>query len=346
MTEPMASTTCPTGIVRFYPSVGRLNPTGDHWQIAVHGHVLTPRPDNLRRAFITRLVQRAAKFNDAQMKDPNFVERINDFLMLGLKDRHIAPVIAERIYPLKKSSKKSGLFSGSVRVPRSELRDIGNQGWLQFANRFGGENDLDGRVQLIAPTGPSVISDIDDTLKVTQVSDRAALLSNTFLKPFRPIDGMAEKYRTWGLSGAVFHYVSASPWQLYRPLADFMETAGFPDGSFNLRSVRLQGTGTLRLLMSNKRGKKKSIRNLLRWFPFRRFVLVGDSGESDPEIYGWAARRYPNQIQQVCIRRLGKIKGKRLRRAFRGIPKSVWRVFDDAEELDDLRCIAEAGWQV
>ena len=97
--------------------------------------------------------------------------------------------------------------------------------------RRGDTRRFTGRVQLVEPQGRSVISDIDDTIKITGVGDPQAMLANTFLRPLRPVPGMATLYRQWADRGAVFHYVSASPWQLYAPLADFLAAEQFPAGT-------------------------------------------------------------------------------------------------------------------
>ena len=93
---------------------------------------------------------------------------------------------------------------------------------------------------LIPPTGLSIISDIDDTVKLSDVLNKRELLRNTFLREFVPVEGMAELYRHWGEEHeAVFHYVSASPWQLQPELEGFLRNSGFPPATFHLKSVRL-----------------------------------------------------------------------------------------------------------
>jgi phosphatidate phosphatase APP1 len=157
---------------------------------------------------------------------------------------------------------------------------------------------------------------------------------------------MSQQYKTWAQRGAAFHYVSASPWPLFRPLYQFLLEHGYPTGSFHLRRIKIQGAGPLKLLIGSKRGKRKSIRNILRWYPHRQFVLIGDSGERDPEIYGWAARRFPKQIEQICIRHVTPLKRKRLKRAFRQVPHAKWRIFESDQELCDIRAIAQVGWKM
>lgn len=100
---------------------------------------------------------------------------------------------------------------------------------------------------LIPPTGLSIISDIDDTVKLSDVLNKRELLRNTFLREFVPVDGMAALYQHWEQQhDAVFHYVSASPWQLQPELEAFLRSSGFPLATFHLKSVRvnaLPGSG-------------------------------------------------------------------------------------------------------
>ena len=74
--------------------------------------------------------------------------------------------------------------------------------------------------------------------------------------------------------------------------------------------------------------------NHLRYFIFnslRTLVLIGDSGERDPEIYGFIARKYPKRIHRIYIRAVKgeKTEDKRFSKAFEDIPKEKWLVFTD-----------------
>ena len=63
--------------------------------------------------------------------------------------------------------------------------------------RNGDQRVFIGDVSLFGKAGMTVISDIDDTIKITQVRDRRAALRNTFLEPFAPVPGMAKVYSGW-----------------------------------------------------------------------------------------------------------------------------------------------------
>jgi len=149
---------------------------------------------------------------------------------------------------------------------------------------------------------------------------------------------MAPLFRQWWAEGAAFHYVSSSPWQLYEHLTEHLADEGFPPGSFHLKAFRLRDHLLRRVLMLRRSGKLSIIRGLFQMFPRRQFLLIGDSGEHDPEIYGSLARRFPQQIAGICIRQLEGQKKLRERyaRAFRRLDPRLLRVFSDAAELNNI----------
>lgn len=156
-----------------------------------------------------------------------------------------------------------------------------------------------GMVNLIEPTGISIISDIDDTIKETQILHGArTVLANTFFKESKDISGMAETYMKWYTQGASFHYVSNSPFQLLPFLRDFLNTTQFPPGSMHLR---LDGSILARLIEIPGRAKRDAILGIMHDFPLRQFVLVGDSGEIDLEIYTKIAVENPGRILKIFI---------------------------------------------
>ena len=200
---------------------------------------------------------------------------------------------------------------------------------------------VDGRVTqglvfLVPPKGLSVISDIDDTVKVTQVLDKKKMLTNTFVKPFQALPGMAALYQHWAKSGAMFHFLSSSPWQLQPFLADFLKESGFPTATFHLKTVRLKDRSLFNLFKSGIKTKPPQIKEILNHFPQRDFILVGDSGEHDPEAYGLIARQYQTQIKHIYIREVPGANNTqhRFQEAFRDIPPQTWTTFSDAQKLN------------
>ncbi len=345
-----SGTALPPERLELYPSFGRLQPTRREWHVAIEGRVITPRPDNLRRKMLLRVIRRVLNASDAQLASPEFQERIQGFLMLTLGGRRVRCDFGGQPWMLAKKSKRSGMLRGTLHLPAASLEvpeGLPHSPWRSYqATSLKTSVAAAGKVQLVTPQGPSVISDIDDTIKSSHVSDRRQLLEHTFFHPFQDVPGMATLYQQWERAGVVFHYVSSSPWQLFNPLAGFLEQAGFPGGSYHLRSIRLRDPSILQLVVGRKRSKKRALRSILKAFPDRHFVLIGDAGERDPEIYGSTARKFPRQVAHICIRRLpGAPEGPdRYRRAFRDLPASAWRLFDDPAELADLVPRAGGRW--
>ncbi|NCX99634.1 MAG: DUF2183 domain-containing protein, partial [Planctomycetia bacterium] len=198
-----------------------------------------------------------------------------------------------------------------------------------------------GRIQLLEDAGTSVISDIDDTVKISNVADRRELLKNTLLREFVAVPGMPEAFSRWQATGAAFHYVSASPWQLSDCLCGFLGAAGLPAGSMHLKLFRLKDTTPLGRLTARKRSKRRAIEQIMGDFPGRRFTLVGDSGERDPEVYAAVARRRPEQVAGVFIRRVpdraaASHVSLRFDKLARRLPPGMLATFTTADELGGL----------
>lgn len=189
---------------------------------------------------------------------------------------------------------------------------------------------------LIPPTGISVISDIDDTVKITGVGNKRALLRSTFMEEFKEVPGMSQLYRQWATDlDAKFHFVSSSPWQLWEELAQFFDKVGFPDATFHLKPVRIKDRTLFDLWKCPIETKTSVLESILKAFPERKFLLVGDSGEKDPEVYGEIARRYPTQVQGIYIRNVTDETGKeeRFNLAFEGVDPDVWALFKEPEAI-------------
>jgi phosphatidate phosphatase APP1 len=155
--------------------------------------------------------------------------------------------------------------------------------------------------------------------------------------PFEAVPGMAGAYSRWIGPGGHLHFVSSSPWQLFAPLTDLVSASGFPAATFDLKRVRprdLLTTADL-LLADPLQTKPPAIRALFEKFPKRKFVLVGDSGEKDPEVYGPIAKEFASQVVRIFIRDVtGEARdADRYTRAFDGVAADKWVIFQDATKL-------------
>jgi phosphatidate phosphatase APP1 len=234
-------------------------------------------------------------------------------------------------------SSEDGHFRRTLRIDRSLAAQHSNDGWLAFDVPLpaGRRDSFKGRIRLRPPTGVTVISDVDDTVKISEVTDKKRLIANTFLKEFQAAAGMAELYRSWEKRGADLTFVSASPWQLYPALSSWMDAEEFPPAAFNLRQIRFRDSSLTKLFDDPFKSKVTRISTILKRFPRRKFILVGDSGEKDPEVYGELARRFPKQVVSSLIRTVtgeSRTAG-RMKKAFRKVPAQSWQIFEKPGEI-------------
>ena len=333
--------------VVLFPSLGHLDRDGQSWRIAVHGEVFAPGPAGVGKVSIgkrimLKLLRRAMKVPEEALETDIFRDRIARFLARDRAGRQIVVRLGDAKHVLPKASRRNGHFSGAVQLasgiaPPAAATGCGDamRMTIDIFSPAGDRLVASGHAFLLPARGVSVISDIDDTLKHSFVACKRTLLANTFLREFEPVAGMAGLFRGWADGGATFHYVSSSPWQLYRHLAEHLQAQGFPDGSYHLRAFRLRDHVIGRILRLRRSGKASVIRTILKMFPERKFLLVGDSGELDPEIYGAMARKFPNQVAGIYIRQVGT-RGTgpiRYQKAFRGVPYEVVRLFHESAEL-------------
>jgi phosphatidate phosphatase APP1 len=155
-----------------------------------------------------------------------------------------------------------------------------------------------------------IISDLDDTVIQTSATNllrmaRTVLVRNAHSR--LPFEGVAEFYRALqlgrnGKRNNPFFYVSSSPWNLYDLLDDFLELNDVPPGPLLLRDMSLTRKKTQPEASAHHGHKLHEIDNLLLTYPELPFVLIGDSGQEDANIYREVVRRYPGRILAIYIR--------------------------------------------
>lgn len=217
-----------------------------------------------------------------------------------------------------------GYFTLTVQPPANVLNRPENAGRAWFPVRYvlpdirQPANEPNAEIEpvhkdghlLIAPAYSQfgVISDIDDTVLVTGATNLLQTAKLTFLGNAYtrlPFAGVAAFYRALQ-SGPVttlfnpIYYVSSSPWNLYDLLVDFFRIQGIPKGPILLRDLGLNAE--LLSARGHHTHKLAQIRNVLAVNPQLPFVLIGDSGQQDPEIYAQIVRDNPGRIRAVYIR--------------------------------------------
>ncbi len=193
------------------------------------------------------------------------------------------------------------------------------EGWLAYSisfvenisdRKFQNNNNFIGEVLIPSKEAKfGIISDIDDTIIHTGLTSRFkwAVIKNTFFKRAEkrvPLEGAADFYKKLhdGKSGAdsnPVYYVSHGPWNLYRYLEVFLEKHNFPKGPILLRDFVNPFTKKYK---PEKPQKQKEIINILKTYPKLPFVLIGDSGEHDPDIYIEIAEAHPERILAIYLR--------------------------------------------
>lgn len=306
--------------VTFYATYGYRQ--GDNWVIPMRVWVRQRR--DLAEKLITKMAADMENLDPGEIE--NFRSRIQDFVANSEFHEVVTFVFdhdpENREYRIRNNhgkfpkTDKNGLIQGGIKISTAKAKELlisqGSQdGWLTYHASSIKQKGA-GRVRLIEPTGLSVISDIDDTVKITEIpAGTKAVVRNTFFRNFVAAPDMAKMYQGW--KGASFHYVSGGPWQMYGPLSEFLfsEKEGFPEGVFHMKNVRKNLLNAItwkdiRELVTHHNltfeQKVSQISEIMERFPERKFILVGDSGEKDPEVYREIKKRFSNQVREIRIR--------------------------------------------
>ena len=149
---------------------------------------------------------------------------------------------------------------------------------------------------------------MDDTIIKTNATRLLQMARLTFLHNARtrtPFKGVAAFYQALceGMRGAEpnpIFFISSSPWNLYDLLTDFMALHGIPKGPLLLRDFGINGSQFM--TSSHHSHKTKHIARLLHTYADLSFVLIGDSGQHDPEIYSQTVADFPGRIRAIYIR--------------------------------------------
>lgn len=178
--------------------------------------------------------------------------------------------------------------------------------------------------RLVSVSGYGLISDIDDTVKLTGViGDKRELMHRLLLGDLLlwNIPPVISWYKALlAQSDITFHYVSNSPWQLFSLISQYFDAVQLPPGSVHLK----QYTGNIisSLMEPSSSRKKKSLFKIAEDFPEKKFICVGDSGERDLEAYADLAASYPGRVKSIYIR----------------------VVHDSFSDVDDANILNEINW--
>jgi len=199
-----------------------------------------------------------------------------------------------------------------------------------------------------------VVSDIDDTIIDSGIAHgllatvTTALLRDASTRV--PLEGAAELYRAMARDAdgpeRPFIYLSTSPWNLARFLQRFLEQHRFPAGPLLLTDWGPGAGGLLRV--GTEQHKLTALRQLAELFPGPRFVLVGDNGQQDAEIYRTFALEHPGRVAAIYIRLAADdpVRQQRLSECARALGEAAVPFVVAADSADMLRHAQEHGLAV
>ena len=160
------------------------------------------------------------------------------------------------------------------------------------------------QIRVIDAPAFGIISDLDDTVLQSDVSSLPQMLGTVLTGNARtrlPFPGVSALYRALvrspGGNNPIF-YVSSSPWNFFDLLWTFLKYRRLPLGPLFLRNWGAE------LFSGNGHHKHGVIERLMKTYPALNFVLIGDSGEQDPEIYAEVVRRNPGRVLAIYIRKV------------------------------------------
>lgn len=216
---------------------------------------------------------------------------------------HVTVVVSVAGVEHRVTSDRGGVIDARV---QSEL----NPGWHTVTLRVEDSAEtaaVESKVFVIDPAaGFGMVSDIDDTVMVTALPRPFLAAWNTFVlneHARTPTPGMAVLYDrlTKAHPGAPVLYLSTGAWNVAPTLNRFLSRNLYPAGPLLLTDW---GPTSDRLFRSGRQHKVASLERLANEFPDLKWLLIGDDGQHDEEIYGEFARAHPANVAAVAIRQL------------------------------------------
>jgi phosphatidate phosphatase APP1 len=230
-------------------------------------------------------------------------------------------------------------------------------GWHEIGLSSEGSEESIANLYVVHPSSKfGVVSDIDDTVMVTALPRPLLAAWHTFVvneHARSTTPGMPVLYErlTAHHPGAPVIYLSTGAWNVAPTLTRFLSRNLYPPGALLLTEW---GPTADRWFRSGQDHKRTSLERLAREFPDLKWLLIGDDGQHDPEIYGDFVSRHPEHVAAVCIRQLTQgeavLAGGRLRdHSVDNISNVPWLLGPDgaalASKLDRLGLLPDSAQQ-
>ncbi|KAJ7281609.1 hypothetical protein C8J57DRAFT_1298129 [Mycena rebaudengoi] len=281
------------------------NWTDQGWSLLVHGNVYKQpnipqeKLDDLANAFlIDTSVSSLPPDQAAQAR--NFTASI---YVLQQSDLNVTV----QLTPISSSGKSNGTsqtvtigptsdqgdFNSPVLIPDPQHKLVAGDKAIniqRMSEHVSGTDTGNATAYLVPTEGLTIISDIDDILRVTKIYQPKEGLLNSFARPFTPWMNMPEIYAHWSktLPQLHFHYLTTTPEQVTRNYMEYIY-ATYPLGSFDTRPLNFSDvSATLSI-------RRFLLDRVFQTFPKRKFILVADTSNSD-------VADYPGQVQCILLR--------------------------------------------
>ncbi|KAF2152594.1 hypothetical protein K461DRAFT_313255 [Myriangium duriaei CBS 260.36] len=230
-----------------------------------------------------------------------------------------------------------GDFDAFVPIKSNGLKNGNETSTIQKLNTYVQGASLGNSTAYLVPTqGLTIVSDIDDILRVTKIYEPKEGLLNSFARAFTPWENMPDIYAKWAstVPNMHFHYLTTTPEQITRNYMQFIY-ATYPGGSFDTRPLNFSDVdATLSI-------RKFLLQKIFQTFPERKFILIADTSNSDvmkdyPEMYF----DFPNQVQCIFLRNTTATdSGDKFpydTSGFKSIPQKNYMFFLNADDLSGL----------
>ncbi len=322
--------------VILYPGYLYLDSNLKEYKVKLHVQVFKKKEDSLKRKILIEYLK--SYISSKESKESKFLEeRMRAFLVDNKRGKEISVTILGKQYLLNKTEANGHSTTEIAISPEKIINKDPVDKTIEVKVISSKKNSKEylGKIFIIPENATCLISDIDDTIKISDVRNKKKLIQNSFVNPFQAVPGMQNLYSKLQSSGVdCFLFVSASPWQMHPALTDYFSEQKFPPAIYAMKYFRIKDSDFFNLFEKPEIYKTETIEPFIKEWKSVKFILIGDSGEKDPEAYAKLALKYPERITKIYIRKAyDENLEVRIQAVFKNIPPEKFLFFQNPEEI-------------
>lgn len=249
-----------------YPSYIYLDSSLKEYSLKLHIQVFKRKDDSQKRKFFIESLKGQLAISNKD-NEKIFEERIRAFLVDNKQYKKVSVTILEDIYQLN-LTEANGHSITNLKIPSYKISNqVLADRKIEFKINSSKKNNktYKGIIYIIPENSTCLISDIDDTIKVSDVRNKQKLIQNSFINPFNAVPGMQDFYSKLNESKInCFLFVSASPWQMYSVLNDFFSKEKFPPALYFMKYFRLKDSDFFNLFEKPEIYKTNTIEPIIQ----------------------------------------------------------------------------------